>query len=107
MENTGDADAPWIEHLTTQAPDTDPYIRGTLAYKCADLNKDGYPEVVHNAMFDVANSDPPQFRGEIWLAVNPGPTVGMSVGRRSSSTTTTGRRPICGSTTSTGTRIRT
>jgi len=74
MENTGMVDAPWIEHLTTQAPDTDPYIRGTLAYKCADLNKDGYPEVVHNAMFDVANSDPPQFRGEIWLAVNPGPS---------------------------------
>ncbi|MDH3726277.1 MAG: VCBS repeat-containing protein [Myxococcales bacterium] len=73
LENTGNPNAPWIEHLTLQAPDTDPLIRGTLAYKCADLNKDGYPEVVHNAMFDVANSNPPQFRGEIWLALNPGP----------------------------------
>ncbi len=72
-ENTGDPDAPWIEHLTEQAPDTDPNIRGTLAYKCADLNKDGYPEIVYNGMFDVANTDPPQFRGEIWLAVNPWP----------------------------------
>jgi hypothetical protein len=71
MENTGMPDSPWIEHLMAQAPDTDPFIRGTLAYKCEDLNADGYPEVVYNAMFDVADSDPPQYRGEIWLAVNP------------------------------------
>ena len=74
MENTGDLSSPWIAHLTEQAPDTDPFIRGTLGYKCTDLNGDDYPEVVYNAMFDVANSDPPQFRGEIWLAVNPGPS---------------------------------
>ena len=74
MENTGIVESPWIEHLTTPAPDTDPFIRGTLAYKCTDLNNDGYPEVVYNAMFDVADSDPPQYRGEIWMAVNPGPS---------------------------------
>ncbi len=54
-------------------PATDPYIRGTLAYKSADLNGDGYPEVVYNAMFDVANSNPPLYRGEVWMAINPGP----------------------------------
>ena len=74
MENTGDLSSPWIPHLTEQAPDTDPFIRGTLGYKCTDLDGDDYPEIVYNAMFDVANSDPPQFRGEIWLARNPGPS---------------------------------
>ena len=73
MENTGNVDTPWIPHLQPMEPGTDPYIRGTLAYKSVDLNFDGYPEVMYNAMFDVANTDPPQFRGEIWLAVNPGP----------------------------------
>jgi protoheme ferro-lyase len=73
MENTGNPADPWIPHLHPMAPGTDPYIRGTLAYKSADLNGDGYPEVVYNAMFDVANSVPPRFRGEIWMAVNPGP----------------------------------
>jgi len=53
-----------------------PYIRGTLAYKSADLDGDGYPEVVYNAMFDIPNTDPPAYRGEIWLAVNPGPGSG-------------------------------
>ena len=38
-----------------------------------DLDGDGYPEVVYNAMFDVAGTDPPRYRGEIWLGVNPGP----------------------------------
>lgn len=74
MENTGQTDEPWIEHLQPMAPGTDPYIRGTLAYKSADLNGDGYPEVVYNAMFDVPNTEPPLYRGEIWLAVNPGPS---------------------------------
>lgn len=73
MENTGQVDTPWIPHLQTMAPTTDPYIRGTLAYKSVDLNGDGYPEVVYNAMFDIADTDPPRYRGEIWLAVNPGP----------------------------------
>jgi protoheme ferro-lyase len=73
MENTGQADQPWIEHFQPMAPGTDPHIRGTLAYKSADLNGDGYPEVVYNAMFDVPDTDPPLYRGEIWLAVNPGP----------------------------------
>jgi hypothetical protein len=44
----------------------------------ADLNGDGYPEVVYNAMFDVANTDPPQYRGEISLGLNPGPAGGNS-----------------------------
>jgi protoheme ferro-lyase len=73
MENTGQKDNPWIAHLQTMAPGTDPYIRGTLAYKSTDLNGDGYPEVIYNAMFDIANTDPPRYRGEIWLGVNPGP----------------------------------
>jgi hypothetical protein len=73
MENTGDQDQPWISHLLPMDPDTDPYIRGTLAYKCTDLNQDSYPEVIYNGMFDVANTDPPRYRGEIWLAINPGP----------------------------------
>ena len=73
MENTGLVDDPWIPHLQPMAPGTDPYIRGTLGYKSADLNGDGYPEVVYNAMFDIANTDPPRYRGEIWLAINPGP----------------------------------
>ena len=64
---------PWISHLQPMAPGTDPYIRGTLAYKCTDLNNDSYPEVIYNGMFDVANTNPPRYRGEIWLAVNPGP----------------------------------
>jgi hypothetical protein len=73
MENTGQVDDPWIPHLQPMDPGTDPYIRGTLAYKSVDLNSDGYPEVMYNAMFDVANTDPPEYRGEIWLAINPGP----------------------------------
>ena len=73
MENTGKVDDPWIPHLKPMDPGTDPYIRGTLAYKSADLNGDGYPEMVHNAMFDIPNTNPPRYRGEIWLAVNPGP----------------------------------
>jgi len=66
-------DTPWIPHLQTMEPYTDPFIRGTLGYKSADLNGDGYPEVVYNAMFDIPNTDPPRYRGEIWLGVNPGP----------------------------------
>ncbi len=73
MENTGDISNPWISHLQEMPAGTDPYIRGVLGYKSADLNGDGYPEVVYNAMFDVADTDPPQYRGEIWLGVNPGP----------------------------------
>jgi len=73
LENTGDISNPWIEHLLPMDPATDPYIRGTLAYKSADLNGDGYPEVFYNAMFDVADSNPPLYRGEIWMAINPGP----------------------------------
>jgi hypothetical protein len=73
MENTGEDDPAWIPHLQPMAPGTDPYIRGTLAYKCTDLDHDSYPEVIYNAMFDVANTDPPRYRGEIWLALNPGP----------------------------------
>jgi len=73
MENTGLAATPWIPHLQTMAPGTDPAIRGVLGYKSADLNGDGYPEVVYNGMFDVPNTNPPQYRGEIWLGVNPGP----------------------------------
>jgi protoheme ferro-lyase len=73
MENTGDPDNPWIPHLLPMDPATDPYIRGTLAYKSADLNGDGYPEVVYNAMFDIADTNPPRYRGEIWMAINPGP----------------------------------
>jgi len=73
MENTGDPGNPWIPHFLPMDPATDPHIRGTLAYKSADLNGDGYPEVVYNAMFDVANSNPPRYRGEIWMAINPGP----------------------------------
>jgi protoheme ferro-lyase len=72
MENTGDPGNPWIPHLLPMDPSTDPYIRGTLAYKSADLNGDGYPEVVYNAMFDIADSNPPRYRGEIWMAINPG-----------------------------------
>ncbi len=74
MENTGQDDPQWIPHLQPMAPGTDPYIRGTLAYKCTDLNHDGYPEVIYNGMFDVADTDPPRYRGEIWLALNPGPS---------------------------------
>ena len=73
MENTGKQEPAWIPHLQPITPGTDPYIRGTLAYKCADLNHDSYPEVIYNGMFDVANTDPPRYRGEIWLAINPGP----------------------------------
>lgn len=72
MENTGDPNNPWIPHLLPMDSATDSYIRGTLAYKSADLNNDGYPEVVYNAMFDIADSNPPRYRGEIWLAINPG-----------------------------------
>lgn len=73
MENTGEDDPEWIPHLQPMAPGTDPYIRGTLAYKCTDLDHDGYPEVIYNGMFDIADTDPPRYRGEIWLALNPGP----------------------------------
>ncbi len=73
MENTGNLNDPWIPHLLPMDPGTDPFIRGTLAYKAADLNGDHYPEVVYNAMFDVPNTDPPRYRGEIWMAINPGP----------------------------------
>ncbi len=73
MENTGDPLNPWIEHLQPMDPGTDPAIRGTLAYKSADLNGDLYPEILYNAMFDVPGSNPPVYRGEIWLAINPGP----------------------------------
>jgi hypothetical protein len=72
MENTGQINTPWIPHLQNMEPGTDPYIRGVLGYKSADLNGDNYPEVVYNAMFDVPNTNPPQYRGEIWLGVNPG-----------------------------------
>jgi hypothetical protein len=73
MENTGQEDPPWIPHLQVMAADTDPYIRGTLAYKSADLDNDGFPEVIYNGMFDIADTDPPRYRGEIWLGLNPGP----------------------------------
>jgi hypothetical protein len=73
MENTGQDAPEWIAHLQPQAPGTDPHIRGTLAYKCVDLNGDSYPEVIYNGMFDIADTNPPRYRGEIWLAVNPGP----------------------------------
>ncbi len=73
LENTGQSDPRWLPHFQQMAPDTDPAIRGALAYKCADLDDDGYPEVVYNGMFDIPNTDPPRYRGEIWLALNPGP----------------------------------
>lgn len=72
LENTGDINNPWIPHL--QPIETDMAIRGTLAYKSADLNGDGYPEVVYNAIFDIPGTDPPRYRSEIWLAINPGPS---------------------------------
>jgi protoheme ferro-lyase len=74
MENTGLVNDPWIPHLLPAAADTPPYIRGTLAYKCGDVNDDGYPDVMYNGMFDVPDTTPPRYRGEIWLAVNPGPS---------------------------------
>ena len=74
MENTGLVSNPWIRHLLPAAADTPPHIRGTLAYKCGDLNNDGYPEVMYNGMFDIPDTTPPRYRGEIWLAVNPGPS---------------------------------
>ena len=74
-------DDPWIPHLQDDGAGTDPDIRGTLGYKSADLNGDGYPEVVYNAMFDIPNTDPPRYRGEIWLGVNPGPADGTPRGR--------------------------
>jgi protoheme ferro-lyase len=74
MENTGMVDEPWIPHLLPAAADTPPHIRGTLAYKCGDVNDDGYPDVMYNGMFDVPDTNPPRYRGEIWLAVNPGPS---------------------------------
>ncbi len=73
MENTGSLDTPWMPHLQSMAADTDPAIRGTLGYKCTDLSGDGYPEVAYNAMFDIPNTDPARYRGEIWLGLNPGP----------------------------------
>ena len=39
-----------------------------------DVNNDGYPDVMYNGMFDVPDTSPPRYRGEIWLAVNPGPS---------------------------------
>ena len=74
MENTGLVDNPWIPHLLPAAADTPPHIRGTLAYKCGDVNQDGYPDVMYNGMFDIPDTSPPRYRGEIWLAVNPGPS---------------------------------
>lgn len=74
LENTGNVDNPWIPHLQPMDPNTDPAMRGTLAYKSFDLNGDGYPEIMYNAMFDIPGTDPPRYRGEIWLAVNPGPS---------------------------------
>jgi protoheme ferro-lyase len=74
MENTGLPNDPWIPHLLPAAADTPPHIRGTLAYKCGDVNDDGYPDVMYNGMFDVPDTTPPRYRGEIWLAVNPGPS---------------------------------
>jgi hypothetical protein len=74
MENTGLVNDPWIAHLLPAAADTPPHIRGTLAYKCGDVNDDGYPDVMYNGMFDVPDTNPPRYRGEIWLAVNPGPS---------------------------------
>ncbi|MBT8121087.1 MAG: hypothetical protein KJO10_01020, partial [Gammaproteobacteria bacterium] len=74
MENTGLVDDPWIPHLLPAAADTPPFIRGTLAYKCGDINNDGYPDVMYNGMFDIPDTTPPRYRGEIWLAVNPGPS---------------------------------
>ena len=74
MENTGLVSDPWIPHLLPAAADTPPHIRGTLAYKCGDLNGDGYPEVMYNGMFDIPDTTPPRYRGEIWLAANPGPS---------------------------------
>lgn len=74
MENTGLVNDPWIPHLLPAAIDTPPHIRGTLAYKCGDLNNDGYPDVMYNGMFDIPDTTPPRYRGEIWLAVNPGPS---------------------------------
>ena len=74
MENTGLVNDPWIPHLLPAAADTPPHIRGTLAYKCGDVNNDGYPDVMYNGMFDIPDTTPPRYRGEIWLAVNPGPS---------------------------------
>jgi protoheme ferro-lyase len=74
MENTGLVNDPWIPHLLPAAADTPPHIRGTLAYKCGDVNADGYPDVMYNGMFDIPDTMPPRYRGEIWLAVNPGPS---------------------------------
>ncbi|MDH3678772.1 MAG: hypothetical protein OEV40_02355, partial [Acidimicrobiia bacterium] len=73
MENTGRQDPAWIPHYQPMAAGIDPAVRGVLAYKCADLDGDGYPEVVYNAMFDIPETDPPRYRGEIWLGLNPGP----------------------------------
>ncbi len=73
LENTGKNGSGWNSHLLPMDPSTDPFIRGTLAYKCTDLNQDSYPEVIYNGMFDIANTEPARYRGEIWLAINPGP----------------------------------
>ena len=73
MENTGDPVAPWTPHLKPMPAGTDPFIRGTLAYKCTDLDGDDYPEIIYNGMFDIPDTDPPRYRGEIWLGLNPGP----------------------------------
>jgi len=54
-------------------PNIEPDVRGTLAYECGDVNDDGYPDVMYNGMLDVPDTTPPRYRGEIWLAVNPGP----------------------------------
>ena len=68
MENTGQAATPWIPHLQTMVPGSEPGIRGALAYKSADLNRDGYPEVVYNGMFDIPGTMPPRYRGGISLS---------------------------------------
>ncbi|NNE72789.1 MAG: VCBS repeat-containing protein [Acidimicrobiales bacterium] len=73
LENTGVADPEWIPHYQPMMEGIDPGVRGVLGYKCGDLDADGYPEVVYNAMFDIVDSDPPRYRGEIWLGLNPGP----------------------------------
>ncbi len=74
LENTGQADPRWILHSQPIDPSLDPEaVRGILGYKCTDLDGDGYPEVAYNAMFDIPGSEPPRYRGEIWLGLNPGP----------------------------------
>ncbi|MCX6130382.1 MAG: VCBS repeat-containing protein [Proteobacteria bacterium] len=72
LENSDSGEAKWPAHLKLTAEGTDPNIRGTLAYTCKDINHDGNPDILYNALFNVANSQPQRYRGEIWLAINPG-----------------------------------